>query len=122
MDATRTPAPRVTREQLAAVMAQPTAVATLDLTSLTVTVTTDPAVWENPTVLVLVTHDDVMAAAAEAAGHPDFLGRITRIVALDLHRLAAAGEIPTAAEVAAVLAELAAFEAEVIDLDSYRTA
>lgn len=120
MPTNRTPAPRVSREQIAAVMANPGTVAALDLTTGAVTLTTDPAVWESPTALVLITHADVLAAAAEAAGHADFLGRITRIITLDLHRLTQAGEIPTAAEVAAVLAELDQYDAEVIDLAAHR--
>lgn len=107
-------APRVTRDQAAATLANPAAVVLLDLTNDDVTLDPAPrdAVWADPCRLVLVTHADAIAAAAEAAGHEDFLGRLTNILNLELHALARAGEIPTVEEVLDVVAELNQYEAE----------
>lgn len=117
MTDTRTPAPRLNRDDVAYLIATPAAVAVLDLTDGRVYPTiarrgaSDP--FESPTLLVLATHDDAIHYAAEARGNA---GRVTRLLNLELHALAARGEIPTAAEVAEVLAELAQLDAEVIEL------
>lgn len=105
-------APKVKRDDVAYLMNHRDAVIVLDLTSGTVYPSTSAA-FESPTLLVLVTFDDVMAHAATAPKR-DLLGRVTRIINLDLYALAARGEIPTAAEVEAVLAELAQLDAEIL--------
>lgn len=119
MDAFRSPAPKVDRDAVAFVMHQPAAVIVLDLETGRIYPDTarrgasDP--FESPTLLVLVTHDDAMHHAKDARGN---LGRITRLLNLELYALAARGEIPTSAEVAAVLAELEHIEAEVLQFRS----
>lgn len=106
--------PRVTRPQVANVLTTGTAVVSLDLTSGRTRLDPMPAesTWDDPTVLVLITSDDVRHAAAQVAGAPDFLGAVTRMLNRELADLAVRGEIPTAEEVESVLDELAHFEAE----------
>lgn len=107
-DTTR-PAPRVTREDVAALTTAGHQVIVLDLATDAVTVTADPATIDAPTALVLLTADEALHLAREAHGD---LGRLTRIINLDLHTLARAGGIPTADELTLVLAELAQYDAE----------
>lgn len=115
MTDTRIPAPKVDRDAVAFVMHNPAAVIVLDLEDGRIYPDTarrgagDP--FESPTLLVLVTHDDAMHHAKEARGN---LARITRLLNLELYALAARGEIPTSAEVAAVLAELEQIDAEIL--------
>lgn len=124
MPTTRTAAPVLDAAQVSAVLAAPAGVAVLDLVTGAITVHTDPTneVWESPRLLVLITQVDVLAAAALAArtagvlGGRPFLATLVDVLNGDLADLAAAGEIPTEDEVAAVLAELAHFDAEVIEL------
>lgn len=117
-----TSAPKVLAGHAAAVLTSPTAVAVLHLGTGVITVDTDPSdqIWAAPDRLVLLTHDDAVAAARRAATAPEFLPALVAALNADLQALADAGEIPTAEEVAAVLAELEHFEAEVVDLASRR--
>ena len=119
---TTTAAPTVTAGHVAALLMSPTAVVTLDLDTGRTTLVARPGddVWESPSVLVLITHDDVVAAARLAAGERDFAAALLARLNADLAALHAAGEIPTAAEVAEVLAELDQIEAELIVLDARR--
>jgi hypothetical protein len=118
------PAPTVTAAIAGTVLLSPTAVAVLDLITGKVSLVARPddEVWEDATVLVLITHADAVAAAAIAAGRADFRQGLVDVLNADLAALHAAGEIPTAQEVADVLAELDQFEAEVIDLFAGRVA
>lgn len=107
-------APKVTGQQVGAVMANPVAVITLDLATGAVAVDANPTdeVWTGATHLVLVTYDDVMAAAATAVGCRKFVPAIVRRLNAEVKALAEAGELPTADDVAATLAEIAQWEAE----------
>jgi hypothetical protein len=110
-----TAAPTVTATIASAVLVSPTAVAVLDLASGLVTLVARPgdAVWEDPSLLVLITHADAVAAAPVAlAAGGEFRAALAAVLNADLAVLHAAGEIPTPDEVAADLAELAAFDAE----------
>lgn len=114
MNATRLPAPKVTRDDVSFVMHNPAGVVVLDLTDQRIypmlsTGAVDP--FESPSLLVLVTADDALFHAKEAHGN---LPRITRILNLELYALAARGEIPTIEEVAAVVAELENIGADVL--------
>lgn len=125
MATNRTPAaPTVTAAHAATLLMSPLAAAVLDLETHRVSLVARPGddVWEDPTVLVLVTHDDAVAAARVAAGRPNFREALVDQLNADLVALHAAGEIPTVGEVADVLAELDQFEAEVIDLFTARRA
>lgn len=125
MSATRTPAaPTVTAAQAATLLVSPLAVVVLDLDTDRVSLVARPGddVWEDPTVLVLATHDDAVAAARVAAGRANFREALLDQLNADLAALHAAGEIPTVGEVAEVLAELDQFEAEVIELATFRRA
>ena len=111
--APRPASPKVNRDDVAFLIENPAAVVVLDLVDGRIYPDTarrgagDP--FESPTLLVLATHEDAMHHARDAKGN---LGRITRLLNLELYALNARGEIPTAAEVEAVLAELAQFEAD----------
>lgn len=123
MTINRTPAaPTVTAGQVAAILTSPLAVAVLDLDTHRVSLVARPGddVWEDPTALVLITHDDVVAAARVAAGHAAFRQVLLDTINADLAVLHAAGEIPTVGEIADVFAELDQFEAEVIELSAHR--
>lgn len=123
-----TAAPALTAAQASALLAGTSGVAVLDLTSSRVFIDQAPAdeVWESPQMLVLATSADAVHAAGVAAraagvlGGRSFLDALVDVLNADLAALAAAGEIPTADEVAAVLAELEHFDAEVIDLFAAR--
>lgn len=121
MTTTTTP-PELSPEQAAALLIHLDAVALLDLTtSLTVIVTSpDEDLWESPTVLVLATHDDAVEAARICVYQPQFLASIAAYLNGELRVLHQAGEIPSASDVREVLAEMAAFDAEVIDLAARR--
>lgn len=116
MTTNRPAAPRVTRAQVANVLATPTALVVLNLITgrTALTRVPDVDVWDDPTRLVLITHQDVVAGASRNAGAADFLGAVTRHLNNDLTDLAARGEIPTADEVEAVLTELERFDTELL--------
>lgn len=125
MPATHTPAaPTVTAAQAATLLVSPLAVVALDLETRRVSLLARAGddVWEDPTVLVLATHADAVHAARTAAGQPNFRDALLAALNADLAELHAAGEIPTIAEIADVLAELDQYEAEVIDLAARRAA
>jgi hypothetical protein len=118
---TTTP-PTLSTEQAAALLLHPDAVALMDLATSTTLVTISPAedVWESPTVLVLATHVDAIEAARQSTSRRNFLGALTAHLNGELRMLHEAGEIPSESDVREVLAEMAVFDAEVIDLATRR--
>lgn len=115
-------APRILVRHTAALAANPAAVLVLDLADGAVDVEPAPSaqVWTSPTLLVLATHDDVLAATARVARAVNVLDAATEVLNDQLGELAAAGEIPTAEEVAAVLAELGQYETELATVIPFR--
>jgi len=110
-------APKVTRDDVDYVLANPAAVVVLDLTSGRVypdagTGAADP--FDSPTLLVLVTYSDAAHHFGEVAGQRDALGKATKAINRELYALDARGEIPTAEELEHVLAELAQVDAEIL--------
>jgi hypothetical protein len=118
---TTTP-PTLSPEQAAALLLHPDAVALLDLTTSLTAVVTSPTedVWESPTVLILAMHLDAIEAARHATTERNFLAAITGHLNGQLLMLHEAGEIPSESDVREVLAEMAVFDAEVIDLAARR--
>lgn len=109
-----TATPRLLRRHAAALLRTPTAVVVLDLADGAVDLEPNPgdAIWDSPAFVVLATHADALAAAKVAAGADDFLGRLTEELNAGIAELAAAGELPTAEEAAAVVAEIAQLHRE----------
>lgn len=117
-------APKVTRDDVDYVLANPAAVIVLDLVTSRVypdagSGASDP--FDAPNLLVLVTYADAAHHFGDVAGQRDALGKATKAINRELYALAARGEIPTAEELEAVLAELEQIDAEILPFRS-RTA
>lgn len=122
---TQNSTPKITRDDVDFVLANPAAVVVLDLTTQRVypdagSGASDP--FDAPHLLVLVTYADVAHHFGEVAGQRDALGKTTKAINRELYALAARGEIPTAEELETVLAELEQIEAEILPFRARATA
>lgn len=104
--------PKIARDDVAAVLATAGTALVLHLGTNVVLAHEDAVAAElTDDLLVLYTSGEI-AAFAKDVSKVDFLGSLTRRMNVDLYERHAAGQIPSADEVAAALAELRQFEAE----------